>query len=338
MIEIVLGRADLARIRFAHSPIWELTASIRTLHDARRQHLCRTWLSDARGRLGGLRLDLLAALAPSGLAPDFMVPPPTGQMGNLDEELELVAATPAATVRAELDQIRHDRPLPTVLRPVYDDPAAHLPTVVAQMRRYWQLAIEPVWPRLRALCAADLSYRMERFAAGGLVGVLEDLHPEIMFRSDRLMVDKPFYCQHRIDLTGSGILLIPCVFSWPTPAVQCCGVEVPALGYPPRGVAELWRQARDDQPDPLCALLGRTRAALLAKLALPSTTTQLACQLDMSPAAVSQQLKILKETALVSSRRRGRLVLYQRTPAAAALLATIQPDGAPPDGAPGTGR
>ena len=73
----------------------------------------------------------------------------------------------------------------------------------------------------------------------------------------------------------------------------------------------------------LSALVGRTRASLLAALALPSTTTQLARQLDLSPAAVSQHLKILKDTALVSARRRGRMVLYQRTPAASALLETI---------------
>jgi DNA-binding transcriptional ArsR family regulator len=66
-------------------------------------------------------------------------------------------------------------------------------------------------------------------------------------------------------------------------------------------LSELWRQTRDDQLDSLCALLGKTRAALLAKLALPSTTTQLAGQLAISPAAVSQQLKILKDTALVSA-------------------------------------
>ena len=79
-----------------------------------------------------------------------------------------------------------------------------------------------------------------------------------------------------------------------------------------------------EQPDPLSALVGRTRATLLAALALPSTTTQLAAQLELSPAAVSQHLKILKDTALVSAHRRGRMVLYQRTPAATTLLETIR--------------
>ena len=98
------------------------------------------------------------------------------------------------------------------------------------------------------------------------------------------------------------------------------------LIYPPRGVAELCEGSRTEQTDPLYALMGRTRATLLAVLDLPRSTTQLAEQLHLSPAAVSQHLKILRDTALVTSDRRGRMVLYQRTAAANALLAAIQRD------------
>jgi DNA-binding transcriptional ArsR family regulator len=70
----------------------------------------------------------------------------------------------------------------------------------------------------------------------------------------------------------------------------------------------------------LAALVGRTRASLLRTLRLPLTTTELAAQLDMSPAAISQHLKILKESALVDSRRRGRAVLYQRTEVGTTLV------------------
>src|SRR6266516_809619 len=221
-----------------------------------------------------------------------------------------------------------DRPMPAVLWPLHEDPGRHLPEVVEAMNRYWQAAVEPVWQRLQALCMADLSYRMERFGIGGISRVLEDLHPEISFLADQLRIDKPHHCHHRFDLTGTGLLLVPCVFSWPTLIVGCCGQARPVLIYPPRGVAELCEQSRAEQTDPLCALVGRTRATLLAMLDLPRTTTQLAEQLDLSPAAVSQHLKILKDTALVTGRRRGRMVLYQRTAAATALMTAIQSDEA----------
>ena len=326
MIEIEVAHTDLAQMRFAHSPVRELVASLRVLHDRSRQHRYGAWLSATRPRLGGLRLDLLTALAPSTpYSLDFAAPSSTRPWEVLADELESVAATPPATVRAELGWVYQGRELPGVLRPLYDDPAGQLPVVVDQMHKYWQVAVEPVWQRLRALCTADLSYRMERFAAGGLAGVLEGLHPELVFERDRLRIDKPYRCHHRVDLTGTGIVFVHCAFSWPSLSVQCCGgAEQPALSYPPRGVPELWAQPPAGQPDPLCALVGRTRATMLAALSLPATTTQLSRQLDLSPAAVSQHLKILKGTALVTSRRSGRAVLYQRTPAAAALLTTIE--------------
>jgi DNA-binding transcriptional ArsR family regulator len=325
MIEIVLAHSDLARVRFAHSPIEELVASLRVLQDPGRQLMYGPWVSTVRPRLGGPGMELLTALAPTGrYLPAFLFPPPTQPWGVLTEELEQVVASPPAMVRSELDKVREGRPLPTVLEPLYADPAGHLPEVAAELARYWQAAIEPVWSRLRGLCAADLAYRMERFADGGLARVLGDLHPDLDFTDELLRVDKPHHCSHRFDLAGTGIVLVPCAFSWPSLSVDCCGVDQPALIYPPRGVAELWEDTMAEQPDPLSALVGRTRATLLAALALPSTTTQLAIQLDLSPAAVSQHLKILKDTALVTAHRRGRMVLYQRTPAATALLETVR--------------
>jgi DNA-binding transcriptional ArsR family regulator len=327
MIEIVLAHTDLARVRFAHPPIHELVASLRVLHDPSREHMYRKWLSGVRGQLGGLRLDLLTALAPTGrYLPDFLLPPPTEPWGVLPEALDAVAATPPAAVRADLEKLCEGRPPPAVLRPLYEDPAKHLPIVVQELDRYWQVAVQPVWQRLRALSTADLAHRMEQFASGGLARVLGNLHPEIAFARDRLQIDKPHHGHHRFDLAGTGIVLVPCGFTWPTLAVDCRGVDQPVLVYPPRGVAELWEESPAERPDPLAALVGRTRATLLATLGLPRTTTQLAAQLDLSPPAVSQHLKILKGTALVTARRRGRMVLYQRTAAATALLAAIRSD------------
>jgi hypothetical protein len=142
MIEIVLAHSDLARVRFAHSPVEELVASLRVLQDPGRQPMYGRWLSAVRPRLGGLRLELLAALAPTGrYLPDFLFPPPTEPWGVLAEELDAVAASPPALVRADLDKVREERPLPAVLRPLYDDPAAHLPSVAEELRRYWQAAL-----------------------------------------------------------------------------------------------------------------------------------------------------------------------------------------------------
>jgi DNA-binding transcriptional ArsR family regulator len=325
MIELTLDRSGLAHVRFAHSPVNELVASLRVLQDPRRQPMYGRWLAAVRPRLGRVRLDLLTALAPTGRSlPAFLLPPPTRPWPELAQELEAVAATPPAVVRREFDKVRERRPLPTVLRPVYDDPDAHLPMVVDELRRYWQAAIQPAWQRVRAVCAADLAHRMEHFASGGLARVLDRLHPTVSFAGDLLQIDKPHHGSHRFDLTGSGIVLVPCAFTWPTLTVDCRAAEQPVLVYPPRGVGELCEEPSGREADPLAALVGGSRALLLARLDLPRTTTQLAEQLGLSPAAVSQHLKILKDTALVSAWRRGRMVLYQRTAAATALLRAVR--------------
>jgi DNA-binding transcriptional ArsR family regulator len=325
MIEMVLAHVDLARVRFAHSPVRELVASLLVLQDPGHQGIHGRWRSAVRGRLGGVELELLTALAPPGrYLPSFLLPPPTAPLAVLADELAAVAASPPGVVRAELDTVREGRPLAPVLRPLYRDPAGQLPGVVEAMHRYWRAAVEPFWPRLHGLGMADLTYRMEQFANGGLARVLGRLHPDVALDGDLLQVDKPHHCSHRFDLAGTGILLLPCAFIWPAVIVECCGVDQPTITYPTRGVAELWQEAPAEQIDPLSALVGRTRAALLATLGLPRTTTQLAAQLDLSPPAVSQHLKVLKDTGLVTARRRGRTVLYRRTAAAATLLEAVR--------------
>jgi hypothetical protein len=171
MITIVLARSGLARVRFAHAPVEELVASLRVLHDPRRQHMSARWLSSVRGQLGGLRLALLTALAPTGrYLPSFLLAPPGGPWGALADQLDAIAVTPPASVRAELDKVRHGEPLPTVLR-------------------------------------------MEQFASGGLARVLTGLHPDITFERDLLQIDKARHCRHHVDLAGTGILLMPYVFT-----------------------------------------------------------------------------------------------------------------------------
>src|SRR6266496_4169453 len=112
MIEMLLAHVDLARLRFAHSPVGEMVASLRVLQERSRQHMYGKWISDVRGQLSALgqELDLLLALAPTGrYLPDFVIPPPTQPWGVLADELELIAATPPCRVRSELEQVYRSR-------------------------------------------------------------------------------------------------------------------------------------------------------------------------------------------------------------------------------------
>ena len=118
MIELVLAHADLARVRFAHSPIHELVTSLFVLQDPSRRPMYGDWLSSVRPRLDGLQLELLTALAPpSRYLPAFLFPAPAVPRPVLADQLEAVVASPPAMVRAELDRAWEGWPLPPACFP-----------------------------------------------------------------------------------------------------------------------------------------------------------------------------------------------------------------------------
>ncbi|MEV5974052.1 DUF5937 family protein [Streptomyces sp. NPDC051921] len=325
MIDIIFGPDDLTRIRFAHSPLEELVHSVPVLAGTRRPLVHRPWLEFAAPRVTGLDLRLLLALARGPrIVPDFLAPPPEALTGHFGDELEAIAAAPAEVVRTSLDELRTNAELPSVIRPLYEDPARELPRLVDTMAAYWRAAVEPVWPRLRALNDADIAHRAGQLTTGGLAKVFDDLHPEARYETDRLRIDKPHAA--RREAAGAGLLLVPCVFAWPRLLVLHNEPYQPTLTYSPRGIGRLWTEETSGAAaEPLGDLMGRSRAALLTHLDLPLSTTQLAAYLDLSAAAVSQHLAVLRRCRLVTSRRSGRWVLHQRTTLADELL------GAPPE-------
>ncbi len=328
MIELVLRHSDVALIRFTHSPIHELVGSFMTLNDHRRQLMHRRWIAWAGPRVCRQSLDLLTAITPPGkYIPDFITPIPDtpindARPADLDEAMDRIAATEPAQVRNELDHMveMNERltAMPPAVLDLYDDPERHLPRLVDEMLVYWRLAVEPVWDRVFALCADDVGYRMQQIADGGIERVLNSVSPQVSYHDDVITVDKRYQCRH--DLIGTGLMMMPCAFGWPNTTVACCHSNQACITYPPRGLGLAWEERDETTSDALAGLVGRTRAVMLDALALPMTTTHLAEKLGLSAAAVSQHLQVLKAAALVTSRRQGRLVLYQRTGAATVLI------------------
>ncbi|WP_143667203.1 helix-turn-helix transcriptional regulator, partial [Streptomyces sp. ms184] len=75
-------------------------------------------------------------------------------------------------------------------------------------------------------------------------------------------------------------------------------------------------------PEALGLLLGRARAAVLCALDEPAGTTALAHLLGLAPSSVSAHLSVLRGAGLLTSRRYGHQVLYERTPLGIALAAS----------------
>lgn len=111
----------------------------------------------------------------------------------------------------------------------------------------------------------------------------------------------------------AGLLLLPSVFAHkPVPPVS--PDRPPTVAYPSRGAATLWAPAPVADAAALASLLGAPRAGLLRLIEEPLPTVEIVRRLRVTPSAVSQHLRVLHATGLVTRARDGRHVLYRRSP------------------------
>lgn len=314
MIRFHLDADDLARSRFAISPLMELQMSLTALREPERYGIHAPWIARARGRVEGLDLALLEAVVPTrGWVPDFAAPPPLGPAPDPYAEIERVRSSDPELVRHEIGWI-WAAGVPTVMRPLVDDPPSGLDALARSMREYWDRVLAPDWPAVRDALLADIRRRAAHLAGGGIRAALKNLHPDVSLTPDERTIELASGVDADVPLRGRGLLLIPSAFWWPRSSAIIDPPWQPCLIYAPDGVAALWEPDETAPEQALQDLLGRGRARVLAALEAPISTTSLARRLNMSAAGVSAHLKILARAGLATSSRDGRTVLYSRTP------------------------
>jgi DNA-binding transcriptional ArsR family regulator len=323
MIEYRLDVSDLAATRFAASPLHETVTSLWAWRPgaAERPHLA--WLRRHQPALAGLDLRLLDAMvAPHGWLPDFLTPRPDTFLPDIADELAVLRATPAERVRADIVAATRGEPLNALLADALGDPPALAEAAAASLEAYWHAVIAPLWPRMRAILEGDVVYRSLQLARGGAEALFADLEPRVRWEGGVLYVDAKPGVHEVVDVAGRGLPLMPTIFA--TNAVTLVSHDQPpVIAYPARGRAALWLDDLPAPPPALEALLGKPRATLLALLDRPSSTTELAARLDVTPSAVNQHLQALARAGLLGRVRSGRTVLYARTPNADAWLGDL---------------
>ncbi|MES4907882.1 MULTISPECIES: helix-turn-helix domain-containing protein [unclassified Streptomyces] len=317
-LEIEFSAEDVARTRFAVSPLWEVVASVRVLKGADEHGMHRRWTEQVRPRLAAAKLDLaplsrLIAVPTAGI-PAFLVPPPTTPQPSLEVELAALRSTPPDLLVTTTPEAR------AAVAALREDPRRGLDRLVEVIAAYWEVALAPYWPRVLALFESDILHRARHFAEGGARRLFDDLDPQLTWDSGTLrMAHRCIRGVRRLD--GRGLLLVPSAFVWPRIFSTLDGDDwQPNLRYAPRGIGTLWEQRPQPCSDALAGVLGRTRALLLAQLAAPASTTDLARRIGLSPGGVSQHLTALRAAGLVSAHRTGRVVLYARTSVGEALV------------------
>lgn len=287
-MHIQLAGTELARVRFAISPIFETVMAVDGLRVPGAHAVHLPWVTWARPRLAAIRdLRLVFDLLEGDFKPAALMPVPDERMPDLEAELREVP----------------DR-------------------IASVLRECHEVLVAPYWPRIVAVLEADIAYRARVLADGGVEAVFAELHREVHWQDGELVLypDRRPDAPITVDLHGHGLVLSPSAFCWPRAWAAIQPVTAGVVRYPARGIATLWEERDAAAPDGLAALVGRTRAGVLALLDAPTTTSDLAERLGVTSGAISQHLAVLRGAGLVVTRRDGRAVLHLRTPRADALL------------------
>ena len=168
MIEARFDTEALTKVRFAISPMFEMTRSIKALSDPSYAALHLPWVEQALPRVADLDLAPLFALqsAPD-YNPDFVNPPPSTPLVEFEDELQTMLDTPDEQIAAEVRYSYDGVPLPAVLEPFVNEPRKAIAALAELMREYWARCHAENWPRMRSLLEHDVLHRSRQIADGG---------------------------------------------------------------------------------------------------------------------------------------------------------------------------
>ncbi|MBQ0999669.1 ArsR/SmtB family transcription factor [Streptomyces nigra] len=316
MLRIRFGPADLARVTVATAPdvLLETALSVRHLvapapGPAGRRGELAAWRRAVAPGLAARAGVLTRLVRPTGGLPDFLYQPTARDAASA---AELAARTPTARLAAELAVLPED-PTASLTRDLAQGSPAARRRLFEDLTRYHRSSVAPLWPAVLNAAAADRALRSETLLRGGVEALLATLQPGWRWEPPDLLV--PFGSSHTVELCGRGLHLVPSYFA--AGALLVYDPSAPTVLVRPLPVAD-----RAVAPgDVLGALLGRTRAQVLASLSTPAGTTALAERAAVSPATASEHASVLRAAGLITTVRDGSRVLHALTPLGEALLA-----------------
>ncbi|WP_343238515.1 DUF5937 family protein [Streptomyces sp. SID13031] len=305
-----------------------MTSSVRLLSCGDVPQAHRGWFDAVRPLLCRVDMALLSAVMPCRHhLPDFLLTGSVGTGTKIGGQLELVRALPAGQLAEALERTWAGGQMPAAARGLVGSGEAGPGLLADAIAEYWRLVIAPFWLHIRALLDDDIAYRSELLVKAGLADVIDSLHRDLRVKGESLHISKPA-TDAPIAARGRGVLLVPSVFVWPHLVVAQEDPHQISLIYGVRRLPRPWLVlALPDVEPALAALIGRSRATILSYLELPQSTTELAALLGQSPAAVNQHLSLLRRSGLLTARRSGRWVHYQRSAKGDSLLAAVEPSG-----------
>lgn len=327
MLRIHFSAEDLARTTLSTEPdpLWEVLLSLHMLQVEDGPLPYGAWRQRMRRRLPRETVGPLAALAPPvGYSPDFLTPTlqskEIGQSGEFGAAVDQMLSAPRQRVRQDLSRLSARRTAATWVRQLAEARPETLHRLGHSVRVYHRAALAPYWPSLRAAVQTDHRARMQDLTSGGVAAMLAGIHPEARWHNQVLEIAS--FPDDDMHLDGRGLRLQPSYFCWNSPTKLMDSSLPPVLVFPIRRGSGLLHSDRTGgtTQDHLAALLGRTRATVLALTVNGCSTTQLVGACKITLATASHQTAVLRDAGLIVSRRQGKSVIHRATGLGHALL------------------
>ncbi|MFF3691606.1 ArsR/SmtB family transcription factor [Streptomyces sp. NPDC002187] len=328
MLRIHFTGEDLRRVVVAGAdPLWDVLLSLHMLQGETDPLIFGEWRRRVRAAANPAFRQLLEIARPWGYSPDFLTP--TRGDAGLEAQIDMVCSTPRGRVRAEISHLACEAPVSTEVAALAGGDAATMRRLGEAMSRYYQQALLPYRQAMTALISADRDQRSRSVLSGGVDGLLATLHPRVVWQSPVLQV--PIYVNQDVYLQGRGLVLVPSLFLRIQPLSLMDPSLPPVLVYPVApSLGWLRSGGAAETRGSVSALIGGTRAAVLASAVRGGTTSELAARLNIAPPVVSRHATVLRRAGLLESRRRGGSVLHRATALGLAVLDGELPTAAAP--------
>ncbi|TRV77766.1 helix-turn-helix transcriptional regulator [Streptomyces sp. 130] len=340
------------RLRFAASPLAELTAMLHVLAEPAHHPELAGWAAEVRA---GLRPELAERLTEAEFLwrssrADFLVPArPRSALADelddvdrIDDETYVTAAlvttcgsnrvhfgapSPLADAAAReraLDRARARGPLQDAFAErLLADPAAVRARVRDTLEQCAEAFFEAAWAGAAVRLANDVRLKNDLLRRQGLGAALASVSGAVALAPDggRIVVDK--LQDNATSAHGTGVTFLPSVFGRPHLVVVHAPGWQPVVQYPVPGAGPAEPVPLETVTLRLEALAHPVRLRLLRTLARgPHTTGELADAWELSPPEVSRHLAVLRRAGLLTARRHGRYVRYSLSVPALSGLGT----------------
>jgi DNA-binding transcriptional ArsR family regulator len=338
-IKLKLDPTDAASLRVGLAPVHEALLSLHVLLHLWYHPLQHPWVRAMRSLSPALKRDVRTfAFLYYDATPDCFIPVGGDDEATFEAGLAAAAALPTDNLRYALarplffygsepgttvdgarDRIRanaarYGESTSAAVELLLDKPERFVRRLLDFLEAYWQETFAGTWSEVEHLLPTEVERARGAIDDGEVFALLEPFKNEVKVDRATGILERRSPHEHTVAPTAERpVHFYPSVYIWPHVRVNCDAPWPLAVAYPAEFVArEARRAAASSELAAALRVAGDpTRLGILRLVSRqPRTTEELAALVGLSSSGLSNHLKALTESALVTSRRDGWYVLY----------------------------